>query len=259
MALKKTVLQSFAGTTHQTANFHSFRPVSGGTVGPAGLLLTSSRSGNSGKTNVQSSSSTSLRQYRHASTQTKPRTRTHYYDVLGVSAKASQSDIKSAYYRLSKVHHPDINKNEGAQEQFSQISEAYEILGNAHKRRLYDRGAFSRHNMHTGAAAAEEEDYTQTFRHREGFGSERQAPPTGRTQFYNFDEFYRQHYSESIRREQEDRQMYEEAVRQYDMERISIRFRALVTGFMFFSMLVVFFLPPSDPAFRKKKDTSSSK
>ncbi len=63
-----------------------------------------------------------------------------YYEVLGVSREASQDDVKRAYRRLAQQHHPDKNAgDESAEERFKEISEAYEILGNADKREAYDR------------------------------------------------------------------------------------------------------------------------
>lgn len=71
----------------------------------------------------------------------------NHYDVLGVTPKATQSDIKTAYYKLSMKYHPDKNKNsEVAAQKFRDISTAYEVLGNFKLRRLYDRGK----NMNTG-------------------------------------------------------------------------------------------------------------
>lgn len=66
-----------------------------------------------------------------------------HYDVLGLTPKANMVDIKSAYYDLSKVYHPD--RNDGSPEsaqKFRDITEAYEILGNYKLRRLYDKGLF---------------------------------------------------------------------------------------------------------------------
>lgn len=66
-----------------------------------------------------------------------------HYDVLGVTPKATQGDIKSAYYKLSMIHHPDRNKGSSeALAKFREISEAYEVLGNYKLRRLYDKGMF---------------------------------------------------------------------------------------------------------------------
>jgi DnaJ-class molecular chaperone len=62
------------------------------------------------------------------------------YRVLGVSRTASEEEIKSAYRRLARVHHPDMNKNSKSSEsRFREISEAYEILSDKERRRAYDR------------------------------------------------------------------------------------------------------------------------
>ena len=62
-----------------------------------------------------------------------------YYSILGVDKKASADEIKSAYRKLAKQYHPDINKEAGAQEKFKEINEAYEVLGDEKKRSNYDQ------------------------------------------------------------------------------------------------------------------------
>ena len=52
-----------------------------------------------------------------------------YYQALGCSKDASQDDIKRAYRRLARKYHPDVNKDPKAEEQFKEIGEAYEVLG----------------------------------------------------------------------------------------------------------------------------------
>ena len=63
-----------------------------------------------------------------------------YYAVLGVPKNASQADIKKAYRKLAQEHHPDANPgNQRAEERFKEVSAAYDVLGNAEKRKEYDR------------------------------------------------------------------------------------------------------------------------
>jgi curved DNA-binding protein len=62
-----------------------------------------------------------------------------YYETLGVARGASAEEIRSAYRRLAREHHPDVNKDPGAAERFSEIAEAYEVLRDPEKRERYDR------------------------------------------------------------------------------------------------------------------------
>ena len=63
-----------------------------------------------------------------------------YYDVLGVSKTASADEIKKAHRKLALKHHPDRNKdNKSAETKFKEIQEAYDVLGDADKRRNYDQ------------------------------------------------------------------------------------------------------------------------
>ncbi len=62
-----------------------------------------------------------------------------YYEILGISAKASDAEIKSAYKKLAKKYHPDVNKEASAKNTFQQVSKAYQILSDPQKRAAYDR------------------------------------------------------------------------------------------------------------------------
>eukprot|EP00123_Amoebidium_parasiticum_P009169 comp19297_c1_seq1/m.22144 comp19297_c1_seq1/g.22144 ORF comp19297_c1_seq1/g.22144 comp19297_c1_seq1/m.22144 type:complete len:363 (-) comp19297_c1_seq1:194-1282(-) len=65
---------------------------------------------------------------------------TDYYDILGVSPSATDAEIKKAYRKLAREHHPDKNKgNEEANETFQKIAEAYEVLSDSEKRNTYDQ------------------------------------------------------------------------------------------------------------------------
>ncbi len=63
------------------------------------------------------------------------------YDVLGVGRTASEAEVKKAYRRLAKTWHPDRNQNDPkAREKFSELNNAYEIIGDADKRKKFDAG-----------------------------------------------------------------------------------------------------------------------
>ena len=62
------------------------------------------------------------------------------YKILGVKRDATANDIKHKYRQLSRMYHPDKNKSKEAEEKYKEINEAYEILHDNKKRRLYDRG-----------------------------------------------------------------------------------------------------------------------
>ncbi len=62
------------------------------------------------------------------------------YKILGVKRDATANEIKHKYRQLSKIYHPDKNKSKDAEEKYKEINEAYEVLHDNKKRRIYDRG-----------------------------------------------------------------------------------------------------------------------
>lgn len=61
-----------------------------------------------------------------------------YYEILGVKRDASEAEIKSAYRKLARKYHPDVNKTKEAESKFKDINEAYEVLSDKAKRQRYD-------------------------------------------------------------------------------------------------------------------------
>jgi len=72
-----------------------------------------------------------------------------YYKVLGVDKTATQAEIKKAYKRLARKHHPDVNPNDSnAEAKFKEINEAYQVIGKVENRKKYDQ--LGEHWQHDG-------------------------------------------------------------------------------------------------------------
>src|ERR1019366_7638627 len=76
-----------------------------------------------------------------------------YYSTLGVAKTATQKEIKAAYRKLARKHHPDVNQGDkSAESRFNELNEAHEALGDPEKRRKYDEvGANWRQYEQAGA------------------------------------------------------------------------------------------------------------
>jgi curved DNA-binding protein len=75
-----------------------------------------------------------------------------YYEILGVPRDASQDDIRKAFRKLARTHHPDVAKDKSSsEEKFKEVNEAYEVLGDAEKRKKYDQ--LGEHWKHAGEFA----------------------------------------------------------------------------------------------------------
>lgn len=96
-----------------------------------------------------------------------------YYDILGVKKDAKEQEIKSAYRKLAKKYHPDSNQGDKAAEQlFKEITEAYNVLSDKEKKRLYDKFG---HAAFDGSMGDDPEAFAKAREQyeRQGFGGRR--------------------------------------------------------------------------------------
>src|SRR6202050_2634015 len=78
-----------------------------------------------------------------------------YYQTLGVSRDASEDEIRKAYRKLARKHHPDLNPGDkAAEDRFKKVQEAYDILSDSKKKTMYDQYGFYSENGAPGGAGA---------------------------------------------------------------------------------------------------------
>src|SRR3954469_20857623 len=78
-----------------------------------------------------------------------------YYKTLGVAKDAKADDIKKAYRRLARKYHPDVNPNDkAAEDKFKEVQEAYDVLSDDKKRKVFDRFGYYNDNLDPDAPFA---------------------------------------------------------------------------------------------------------
>lgn len=138
------------------------------------------------------------------------KTKTGYYDILGVTPTATQAQVKTAYYKQSFLYHPDRNAgSDEANDRFSEINEAYTVLGNKALRRKYDRGLLSQSDL-VATTRPSGKDATGSSGKRQA-GSRRSVMDVdGQGGVFDFDKFFKAHYSEQLQKEKDIRSRKEE-------------------------------------------------
>jgi molecular chaperone DnaJ len=85
-----------------------------------------------------------------------------YYQILGVDRNADEKALRSAFRKLARKHHPDINPGDSsAEERFKEINEAYEVLSDSDKRKLYDRYGEDWQRYRDAGFTGEEQPFTR--------------------------------------------------------------------------------------------------
>lgn len=146
--------------------------------------------------------------------------RDSHYATLDVQKNATSKEIKQAYYKLSKQYHPDVNKESHAEEKFKKIQEAYHVLGDVNKKYDYDLsldvgisgsggGSFYQQSSTVNNQYQKDEQNGPSYVRWKARSSKMH---TGKTAQYDFDEYYKMHYGDMLRKRQAEIR-YEEQMR----------------------------------------------
>ncbi|KAF9796592.1 hypothetical protein SFRURICE_012685 [Spodoptera frugiperda] len=133
----------------------------------------------------------------------------NHYDVLGITPNATQNDIKSAYYKLSKVYHPDKSSDETAAKKFRAITEAYEVLGNVKLKKMYDKGLLGARwkSKVTSTYEPEPEPTDPTLKFYKSHAYRKVVPTMdGRRPIYDFDAWSKNHYGDLFEKAKYDKE-----------------------------------------------------
>ena len=146
-----------------------------------------------------------------------------HYSTLKISPKATASQIKTAYYKLSLIYHPDRNSNSSeSQEKFSDISDAYQVLSDKDKKQAYDR-----------TLATHVFDHDVLARHRKSNLKYKDA----------YDEWTRAHYGNAFQKSQQRAQERIEFLRQVNqMKERKLQNRKLLVTITFLISFSLFVL-----------------
>uniref|UniRef100_A0A4W6FFZ4 DnaJ homolog subfamily C member 30, mitochondrial n=1 Tax=Lates calcarifer TaxID=8187 RepID=A0A4W6FFZ4_LATCA len=141
------------------------------------------------------------------------KTKTGYYEILDVLPTATHAQIKTAYYKQSFVYHPDRNAgSEEATTRFSEISEAYTVLGNKALRKKYDRGLLSPSDL-IAKAKPSASDSTGSSAKRQTDSRRSAVGADIRGGIFDFDKFYKSHYSDQLQRQRDIQARKEEMLK----------------------------------------------
>ena len=143
----------------------------------------------------------------------------NYYTILKVTPNATQDEIKQAYYKLSKLYHPDTNQSEKAHDYFTAINEAYNVLGSLPGRRKYDRGLSVTFNPSPAAKQSNRQQQSQHFH--------------GKRIVYDFDDWMMKHHQETMKRRKRNSAMKEQFNKRHVTNEMDIFNRNVIIAAVF--------------------------
>ncbi|KAG8419635.1 hypothetical protein J3458_004490 [Metarhizium acridum] len=118
-----------------------------------------------------------LRRFHASLTRASDFANQNHYERLGIHHDASPGEIKKSFYSLSKSHHPDVNPSPGAAQNFTLLSEAYNVLSDASRRAQYDRDVLRLHHPHHHSSPPAGSSYhSSSHQHQHHAGG---RPPSG--------------------------------------------------------------------------------
>ncbi len=174
---------------------------------------------------------------------------TDHYGKLNLNRNATNREIKSAYYKLSKQLHPDVNNDANAETKFKEIQEAYHILSDQERKETYDRSIDENLNQTYQYPNINKNYYHSKWKNKTG------KVYTGRTNKYDFDEYYRMHYEYMVKKRQQEiqqdeniRQKWDEYKKQQAEENLNYEFvrkrtrRSVWIWLLFFQILLYAFI-----------------
>ena len=152
-----------------------------------------------------------------------------YYKILGVKRDAGADEVQRAYRKLARKYHPDVNKEESAEDTFKRINEAYEVLKDPEKRKLYDtygkdwqQGVFHQQAGTAGGfrPSGGPDGFSQSFRYSTGEGFEQSA---------DFSDFFKSFFGGGFRGDQGVNFGYQQPGRSHEAE-ITVSLRDVYHG-----------------------------
>lgn len=120
-----------------------------------------------------------------------------YYEVLNIERNSTKKNIKHAYYKLSKMYHPDVNKEADAESRFKEIQEAYHVLGDDSRKIEYDRSMNEGYYERANSASSSRHPFDR--RQRSGPARTTTGASDSGPTSYDFNDYYRSHYNDKYR------------------------------------------------------------